>query len=264
MPAFEGLRAIRTQALSNSSLSINDVIAVVKRVDPDAHAFDLDAAVVLHGIVSVDVSCEGIKFYQCCIGDLLLHTQPVWAKMMTLGRGRFIKKLDRDEQSVFREAGLLVDPPTDEIIIWWDRIKGHVRLETDQEKLERARQAEKLSLIKEKERLRSIGVNEDPRWISIEDETAGYDVLSYEKNEYGLINRLIEVKSTIASPLRFYITRNEWDQALLYGEAYCFHIWDMQKSPPALYERTVSDVAPHIPHDNEKGKWKNAEIPVNT
>jgi len=77
-----------------------------------------------------------------------------------------------------------------------------------------------------------------------------------------LLNRLIEVKSTIASPLRF-LTRNEWDQADQFGDAFVFHIWNLQAEPPVLFERTVEQVRPHVPVDNEKGKWKTAMIPVN-
>ena len=45
-------------------------------------------------------------------------------------------------------------------------------------------------------------------------------------------------------------------------DAYIFHIWDMAKNPPELHVRTVKQVAPHIPTDNEKGVWKNAEVPL--
>lgn len=45
---------------------------------------------------------------------------------------------------------------------------------------------------------------------------------------------MIEVKSTIASPLRFIVSRNEWEQADKFGPAYLFHVWDMQKNPPVL------------------------------
>jgi hypothetical protein len=66
------------------------------------------------------------------------------------------------------------------------------------------------------------------------------------------------------SPLRFIVTRNEWEQAEKFGPAYLFQVWDMQKAPPVLYERTSEQVAAHIPSDNEKGKWKTAEIPLGT
>lgn len=73
-------------------------------------------------------------------------------------------------------------------------------------------------------------------------------------------NKLIEVKSTISSPLRFFVTRNEWKQAEKVGSAYLFHIWDMTKEPPILHKRLTPEIAPHIPTDNEKGAWNIAEI----
>lgn len=262
MPAFEGLKAIRLQSLANSGLKTDEVIRIVERIYPDASSFDFEAALALNDTVDKDIEYEGLIFYQTCIYNILLKHEHTWAKMIMLGRTKFIKKIERDYQSIFREAGLLIDPPTDPIILWWDRVKGHIRLENDQTKLERAREAEKLTLEFEKNELQKLGISQSPKWIAIEDDTAGYDILSYVTGEFGLINKLIEVKSTIASPLRFYLTRNEWEQAQIFGEAYLFHIWDMQKNPPILYIRKVSDVTPHVPTDNEKGKWKNVEIPL--
>jgi hypothetical protein len=92
--------------------------------------------------------------------------------------------------------------------------------------------------------------------MAIEDNTVGYDVLSYELSQYGLNNVLIEVKSTVASPLRFIVTRNEWDEAQKFGDAYVFHVWDLDKNPEILHVRTSAQVAPHIPADNQQGKWQ--------
>jgi hypothetical protein len=89
-------------------------------------------------------------------------------------------------------------------------------------------------------------------------------VLSYDIGEFGLINRMIEVKSTVSSPMRFYLTRHEWEQAFKSGPAYIFHIWDMSKATPVLYVRLADEIAVHVPTDNEKGKWSSAEIPLGT
>jgi hypothetical protein len=128
--------------------------------------------------------------------------------------------------------------------------------------LARARQAEELTLMREISRLAALGIQRQPKWIAIEDNTAGYDVLSFDPGEYEPKNRLIEVKSTVASPLRFFLTRNEWEKALKYGDSYHFHVWDMSPDEPRLYERTTAQIAPHIPKDQERGKWANAEIPL--
>jgi hypothetical protein len=121
---------------------------------------------------------------------------------------------------------------------------------------------ERLTIQHETDRLKRLGVDVPPRWMAIEDNTVGYDVLSYELSQYGLNNVLIEVKSTVASPLRFIVTRNEWDEAQKFGDAYVFHVWDLDKNPEILHVRTSAQVAPHIPADNQQGKWQNAIIPV--
>jgi hypothetical protein len=125
-----------------------------------------------------------------------------------------------------------------------------------------ARAAEQLTIDYEIKRLKEVGIDKAPIWKGLDDNFAGYDVLSYDKGEFGLLNRMIEVKSTTASPLRFFLSRPEWEQALKAGPAYFFHVWDMAKNPPVLYVRTSAQIAPHIPSDNEKGKWSNAEIPL--
>jgi len=125
-----------------------------------------------------------------------------------------------------------------------------------------ARAAEQLTIDYEIKRLKEVGIDKAPIWKGLDDNFAGYDVLSYDKGEFGLLNRMIEVKSTTASPLRFFLSRPEWEQALKAGPAYFCHVWDMAKNPPVLYVRTSAQIAPHIPSDNEKGKWSNAEIPL--
>jgi hypothetical protein len=266
MSAFEGLRIIRRESASSPGLVAEELTQLILQIESDANTLDLEASHYLDEIVDDDLPVTGIEFYRGCISSILIFALPDWAKLITLGRRRFVQKLYgeefRDVKSLFRQAGLLNEPPTDSDIAWWDFVSGRVRLAGDKLKLERAREAEKLSLQLEESRLIKDGVTKKPQWIAIEDNTAGYDVLSYTKNDYGLINKLIEVKSTIASPLRFFITRNEWEQALEVGSAYHFHIWDMQHTPPRLYEKTTDDIAPHIPIDNEKGKWQTAIIPI--
>ena len=264
--AFEGLRLMRGVVASVPGVTLADCPAAVVAHSPQAIAYDLDAALELHSFVAPGAPHDDVYFYRECILAVLLLKMPTFAKLMTLGRGRFIKRIKGDEyrdiRSVFREAHLLVEPPTADDITWWDNVQGRVRLNFDQERLARARQAEGLTMQHETNELKNHGISRIPVWMAIEDNTAGYDVLSYRPTAMGERNLLIEVKSTIASPLRFIITRNEWNNADQVGEYYIFHVWDMDKSPPVLHIRTVDQIRPHIPADNEKGKWKTAEIPI--
>ena len=259
--AFEGLRLIRKKLVVSPELTVEEIVATIKLTEPDAPSLDLEASCVLHTMVT---SCglDGHEFYRQCIRGVVLARFPVWVKTIRLGRQVFAAKLEADDYSIFESAGLLINPPPTDVVEWWDTIGHEVKLEADLTKMAQARAAEKLSWEAEKARLLSLGITTDPEWVGLDDNTAGYDILSYEPGTPENTNKLIEVKSTTASPLRFYVTRNEWNQALKSRKAYFFHVWDMMHTPPKLYVRTVDQVEPHIPSDNEDGKWSNAEILV--
>ena len=192
----------------------------------------------------------------------MIRHQPIWAKAMRQGRKRFVASLKKNEQDVFAAAGLMKDPPDAAVVFWWDDVAGHARLIVDGEKMQQGREAEQLTIELEIKRLAQLGINKLPIWSGLDDNFAGYDVLSYDIGPDGEFNRLIEVKSTVASPLRFNVTRNEWKKATDAGDAYIFHVWDMAQEPPKLHVRTVAQVAPHIPKNNENGEWTNALVPV--
>jgi len=261
MPAFEGLREIRRKLQEAPQATLADIVADIKLTEADALSLDLEASCELHAIVD---TCEldGHGFYRHCIRAVVLSRFPIWVKTIKLGRQVFAAKLEEDNYTIFKNAGLLASPASADIVEWWDTIGHEIKLETDLEKMAQARTAEKLSWDFEKQRLLNLGIETDPVWIGLDDNTAGYDVLSYEPGVPENTNKLIEVKSTVASPLRFHVTRNEWNQALKARDAYFFHVWDMQKNPAILYVRAVPQVEPHIPTDNEKGKWSNAVIPI--
>lgn len=262
LPALEGARAVRAHLIAQPHLTLVDAIAIVKGVEIDASGLDLEACHTIVPNIPREIPNDGLPFYRGYIRMVLLQYQPIWTRTMLLGKSRFYSGLDRDEQSIFRQAGILDEPPDDDFVEWWDSLTGELRLIADLGKLARGRAAERLTLDHERAWLAAEGIDEHPRWIGLEDNTKGYDVLSFEKVGGNITNKLIEVKSTIASPLRFRVTRNEWEQAERSGAAYLFHVWDLQKEPPVLHVRTVDQVRPHIPTDNEKGKWKDAEIPV--
>jgi len=55
----------------------------------------------------------------------------------------------------------------------------------------------------ETKRLSELGISSSPRWISLDDNSAGYDVYSYDKGPIEPIAKLIEVKSTTRQPTEF-------------------------------------------------------------
>ena len=262
LPCFEGLRLLRYYKQMHPALGTAELIALVESIEADGASLDLVASAYLETLIDKDCSMDGALFYQACVKAVLLKHQPVWSMAMRSGRARFIRTLDLNDQDVFSAAGLMDNPPSIEVIRWWDDVSGHARLIADQEKMQQGRAAELLTLEHERGRLADIGIAKEPEWPGLDDNYAGYDVLSYDLGEYGLDNRMIEVKSTTASPLRFFVSRTEWNTAERAASTYLFHIWDMNQVPAVLHVRTVAEVAPHIPTDNEKGAWRNAQIPI--
>lgn len=261
--SFEALRSVRVQAMLSPGLAPQELSALIRKVDPDSGGLDFEAAFELDELIPEDIPNHiPHEFYRACIFQILVRIDPRWGRVITLGRERFVYMLDRDEQQCFRAARLMEDPPDDDVVDWWDSLSGHMRRQTEAQKQERGRQAEKLTISHETKKLNALGLALTPRWVAIEDNTAGYDVLSFEPGEVAPVNRLIEVKSSVASPLRFYVTRNEWSKAVEFGDAYLFHVWDMTADPPRLHTRTVEQVTPHIPIDQQKGVWATAVIPL--
>ena len=80
--------------------------------------------------------------------------------------------LTGNEFQCFREAGLFDDMPDDDAMTWWDKIAALTRGTVDQEKMERARMAERLSLEHERVRLSGLGISLEPKWMALEDKRA--------------------------------------------------------------------------------------------
>jgi hypothetical protein len=186
-----------------------------------------------------------------------LH-RPWWLRLAPYGRQRVAGALTKDELQTFRAAGLMDAPPSDVVVTWWDNLAARARQFLDEQLTEQGRYAETLSFRYEASRLSDLGIDEAPRWIAIEDNAAGYDILSYDVTERGLVNRLIEVKSTVSVVPRLFLTRNEWEAALKFGASYHFHIWSLPAE--VLTIKSAIELTPDIPTDSGQGTWQQVEI----
>ena len=262
LSSFEAFRLMRPYSVKHPTLNTSELISLIEKIDADGASLDIEAGAYLGTLLGPDCPEDTESFYQTCIKAVLITHQPIWAKSLRQGRQRFVEQQDKNDQNVFAAAGLMENPPSLSVVSWWDDVVGHSRLITDKEKMDQARHAERLTIEGEQERLLAEGIFKQPEWPGLDDNFAGYDVLSYNQGKFGLVNKMIEVKSTTASPLRFFVTQNEWKQAVIFGGAYVFHIWDMAKEPPILYVRTVAEIKPHIPTNNQKGAWSSVAIPL--
>lgn len=260
MSAIEALRIVRSYMRNDDSLSIEQAARIARKLESSGVDYLSAAALDLMMPIAGVEADDAVAFYRSCVETIVLGN-PVWMKMITLGRQKFVQKLDRDAASCFRCARLLDDPPSDDVIDWWDRLQSMGRRLTDQARLDQGREAERLSLLHEEVRLKALGISRSPKWVAIEDNTVGYDILSYDPGPVEPVARLIEVKSFRHSG-RFFLSRNEWETARKFGSAYSFHIWDIATKQLAL--KSVDEVNCSIPIDSPGGRWDVAVIDVNS
>ena len=100
----------------------------------------------------------------------------------------------------------------------------------------------------------------EPKWQAIDDNTLGYDILSFKSGGEFPSRLMIEVKSSRQDPPCVIISRNEWMKAKQVGDSYLFHIWDVRAD--RLYEIGVDLIDPHVPTDQGEGHWKDVIVPL--
>lgn len=117
------------------------------------------------------------------------------------------------------------------------------------------RAGERLTIAHERER-----TGHEPKWISVESNEDGYDVLSVAgRSDARLLS--IEVKATtVGTGGSFHLTANEWDRAV-FNDIHAFHLWDISRPVPSLAVLAKTEVAPHVPDNRGNGAWESVEIP---
>ncbi len=256
MSAFEAAYLIRSFRERNPNLSTTDLIATARAVRSDFYPHDYDAGLILEQSIPPASMMPMETFFTAAIEGVIKTRSPVWARLAPAGRNHVLRAIDVNGAQCLRAAGLLrTDPRATD---WWDALASANRSERDARLLAQGREGERLSLAYESERLRREGINREPVWVAIDDNTVGYDILSHAWHDDGEINRLIEVKTTQADPPRMILSRNEWMTAERYGSAFEFHLWSLPGE--TLFIFSVDQVRAHIPTNNGQGRWESVEV----
>ena len=228
-----------------------DVAEALEWVVADAAGFlqVTDTGRGLHG--EPDYVCK----LRRAIKDYVRVVRPPWLASASFGRARVLRFLNRQLQQVFSEAGLASDTDS-AAVAFWDDLAHAARNDVAGTRMETGRLGERLTVQFEQHR-----TNRCPRWIAIDNSSAGYDVLSVygETDEAPL---LIEVKTSSASDSAIgHITRNEWTVAEE-AERFVFHFWLLaDDAPPSLACLDVAALSGHVPTDSGHGQWESVAIP---
>ena len=191
--------------------------------------------------------------------QLAMRLKPFWARFSHFGRQRVLELVSKDQRQLLELAGLLVVPPPEAVVNWWDKMGSFFRTEENQRNVEIGRAGERMTMDYETQRLKDEGILKKPVWIALEDNHAGYDVLSYKRRRDGGIDELrIETKTSSYSPTHFILTRPEWDKALRVPDFHIFHVWNLGTKELTII--SVPEMALNIPKDNGFGSWREVKV----
>lgn len=184
--------------------------------------------------------------------------RPAWLSALPRGRWALRNTLTADAGECFRRAGVFDYQPAVEVVALLDRLANLARAQANLPLIESGRHAERLSF--EHELARCAGMLGAPvvEWVALDDNSAGFDILSSRLVDGRPVPKLVEVKSCRGQPLRLIITRNEWDTACRHAEAYVVHFWDLNAE--RLHELSWADLQPHMPIDQGDARWGSATL----
>lgn len=229
--------------------------------------FDYEnAASVIRRVPSLVDICIGtrVERLRIILHGAILAVAPSWRHAIPYGRGYLRDYLGGSNALQCMEAANLYCTTDDAgAIAWWDRLAGEVRAERNDVNTKQGREAERRTVEFERNRLAQYGVSGDVvKWVALEDNRLGYDVLSVNGDSGPLNRRYIEVKSSILNHPRFILTRNEWETANEYGDNYVVYFWHQDSAQPQIYP--FDSLRNSVPVDSGDGRWREVEIAVRT
>lgn len=256
------LSLVEQQELSGQQLVLLN-LGPVSTVEIIEHAASLEWVAVgpkgFFAITERGKTCLSLPHVKSQLRFLLkeyfISRRDPWLQLARRGRLHVLLQSPPEILQLFHEAGLAsgVDQET---IDFWDELAALLRGEKDKRNAETGRLGEKLTMLFE---ARRTGL--EPRWMALESNQYGYDVLSHISNTDDTPLK-IETKCSIASvpSAKFHLTRFEW-QIAEHSNNYNFHVWAASENSIMLAVLTVAEVAPHIPTNQNGGSWETVEIP---
>lgn len=258
MSVINGLLAIRTYRRRHPKIGPLEIAASLKRVAYMYATYDYEGALQLDALLPNEELLETQELIRLSLEVLARSTRPAWISKITLGREAIKGNLSAGQYQCFEAAGLFSSNPSPEVVLWWDRLASEVRADKGQFLVAKGREGERLSFSFERERAKQLGLDREVRWIALDDQTTGYDIWSYNAD---LSARLVEAKACSTYPLRFFVTKNEWQTACGSLAEYVFQIWHLPSE--TCHELTPDQLEPHIPCDRGDGQWESVQIVLN-
>jgi hypothetical protein len=229
--------------------------------DPSYIRLDWNGSQSWKKLITQDCSSLSELCKKACF--LFISSNQLLSRLAVRGREIMISNLSENEKQVFRNAGLLEESPSEDVILWWNQIKAIGRQILNNDKVEQGLRAEYWTLLIERERLQVEEIPNQPKLLSIENDSYGYDIRSFIRLDNEIIPIKIEVKSfSKRSAPHIYITANEWHVALEHDSIYFFYVWCMEDKSYKIF--SVRELMGDIPINQGNGTWQTSFINIQT
>lgn len=252
--AIEGWRALSRQL---AAVPHEPAVGALARLRASYSTSGLDYSAAEAMLASLGPATDVAGSYQLLI-EAEAGYAPYWLAALPRGRRALRDALSADARECFRRARAFDEQPSVEVVAFLDRLANLARAHANLPLVESGRQAERMSFEMEIARCAEMPGAPAVQWIALDDNAAGYDILSSRIVEGRPCPAFIEVKSCRGRPLRMILSRNEWKTACRQPDAYVVHFWDMQAGE--LHELAWTDVEPHMPLDRGEGTWDSATV----
>lgn len=186
--------------------------------------------------------------------DYIDVERPAWIQSATYGRARVLAFAGTETAQTFVEAGLS-SGTEDDVVAFWDAVAARARGQKNDYLASIGRRGERQTLAYEEAR-----TGRAPKWVSIEDNADGYDILSIAAlGDFRPLS--IEVKaSTLGLAGTLHLTRNEWERSLEV-ECHIFHLWSFRSHDTLMAIISPQEMQSHVPNNCGDGSWELVEIP---
>lgn len=246
----------------DSSRSVEECHARISVGSSTSAGVDYQSAIALirkHNWDFFSYSESDVDAFRYSLHKFLESYPPKWFSLVIIGREKVRSIIDADEWQCFAFAEVDSGHSPD-VVAWWDSISELARLQEDLRKVQTGRDGELKTLVYETQLLTGTGL--EPKWISIENNNAGYDVQSWMFNHTtgDFTQKFIEVKATVLEiqSLQFFLSAGEANFAARNSGSWELHYWRPMSHDPVILK--WENIKPNIPFNQGSGEWRNAKI----
>ena len=257
------LEALRLLLISFQNINYKDLEeakTLAEISNPSKSKYDFDSAYRLineHGEEYFTTQEDNeIQILRTNLFKIIIASNPTWITKVNLGRQFVLNEInDLDNQVESNEILHTLDVcklknnNDVDTVLWWKRLSEYYR--NNDTNIEKGIDGEFLTLKYEINKLYNLNIDKTPLLMSIDNETLGYDILSFRKSSNDIYEIYIEAK--FSNNNKFFLTKNEWNAANKYLDNYFIYFWNNNFDKPKII--SFEKLKQYILEDKEDSTW---------